>query len=629
MTEIDNPFSRTTGSADFKEFVRAALEDTTWDLSGDAPTGFGLARATHLLGFLNTAINVPISRRSIFGPSKIDLVELRRRLCGVSHFSGTKPLLFEVLRDVVATLVRDWPGQTPSPTVVDTPPTSHAPEITPTTVDDPSDVAQNDQGVSLQFWNDLAASQDHVDPVPDPTLPREFPSVLLQIKRNQYTGSLSDVASLLLLEAERFGPLYSDQNGTRVSIVRAMSPSEFQGKRAEIARTFSILCNNTVPPSLPDHVLRTAVYKFLMLQLKATRERISRNTLSAPVGATSTASTSVTSSQTRVAPAQTHQPQVNITDPFSNIPAPAPAPNNLVVGQLARGFDTLVDHLQQSGVCNLGNVTGLTGVPVDQPSYIKAAIERTDPAPKVVPDLITDAMFEEDKKFLDRINWIHSDFNLDKRYFHADVEQHMQQRFCPPDVYIVGAENRGSRPQRNLVAATKKTNHIEFRRLLEVRMQRHRLQRQAIGDTLAQQEIERLKSREFLLFSTIRVRFRSMLARDDERRKALAAAMSANDCTFAQAYLGGTPAQSKAFLASVQKSRFAKRKRPRSPARAPAPAPPTKKKLACYHCGASGNNYHPWQRCSMFLAGEKPSPGSVHAKMVSQGKKLPKPKKKP
>ena len=123
-----------------------------------------------------------------------------------------------------------------------------------------------------------------------------------------------------------------------------------------------------------------------------------------------------------------------------------------------------------------------------------------------------------------------------------------------------------------------------------------------------------------------------MLARDDERRKALANAMSASDCTFAQAYLGGTPAQSKAFLESIQKSRFVKRKRTPSPGKPQAAAPgpsPTKKKGSCFHCGASGSNYHPWQRCSMFLAGGKPSPGSVHAKMISQGKKIPKPKKKP
>ena len=97
---------------------------------------------------------------------------------------------------------------------VDTPsvsdPSPQAPELavdasaplSADTTDAPDPDVTDDQ--NTQFWNNLAESEEQdVSTFTDP----EFPSVLLRIKRQQYIGSLTDVASLLMLEAEQFGPL--------------------------------------------------------------------------------------------------------------------------------------------------------------------------------------------------------------------------------------------------------------------------------------------------------------------------------------------------------------------------------------------------------------------------------------
>ena len=92
-------------SSHFRNFVREALSDKNWSLTAAAPAGFGLDRLKYLHGFLCTAVAMPPSRRANFGPTKVHLNELRRRLLGVHDFAGSKSDLFESLLQDITGLV--------------------------------------------------------------------------------------------------------------------------------------------------------------------------------------------------------------------------------------------------------------------------------------------------------------------------------------------------------------------------------------------------------------------------------------------------------------------------------------------------------------------------------------------
>ena len=288
-------------------------------------------------------------------------------------------------------------------------------------------------------------------------------------------------------------------------------------------------------------------------------------------------------------------------------------------------MNAMVDHLQQSGV-DIG--LGDTSANDDSlPSFMQSNMVSADAARTSVPPIITEQMADTDKTFLERVNWIHSDLNLSGKLFHEDVERHMQKRFGAHDMDILNAESTGPRHKRARARRIKISNHRDFQRLLEVRQQRYQLQKMGISNDVMRRHIDDLKSREFLLFAQIRVRYRSLNSDDGDRKRALAAVVTSADASFARAVFKITPAQAKSYLSALHKSTY-KKKRPRAPAPSPsprAPAPGIKVVRCCFHCGAFGPKYHNYTACPVWKAKKPPLPNTVHARMKKEGKKIPMP----
>ena len=614
MTEL---LSHTSGSADFKSFVGDALDDSVWALSDVAPSGFGIARLRRLLAFLVSALSTPASRRSAFGPTRANLLHLRERVLGITGFVGTKAVLYDSFHSEVSDLVSNWPPSaatlhtrtaTPSQATgvqvggaPPAPPVAPPNDVTDLSAGGPNTVSPSD------FWSALTSS------TPEPDF---YPSVLLSVRRKEFHGTVEDLASLLLIEEGSFAPVGADGS---------MSEGEFVSMRPSVARTFSLLLGTPLPDSVPNGIARKAIHAFLLRQLHLTRARVRE------------------SSNSRPAPV----PLAVERRPASFVPMPPPASAAAVaaplraassltsvssagmVSRLSRSFSSLVDHLQNSGV-NLGDSDSM-GVGEALPDYVTASLVDRNASLDCVPDVISDVMAAHDEKFLRRLDWIYSAQNIKGEVLFDDVERDMQSRFCAADMDIVGLEKSGTQASRKRVRDAKTNNHNDFRRFLEIRQQRHKLQRIAVGNALAKQEVEALKSREFAIFAQIRVRYRSMLASDSDRQQAVAAATTARDFTFVQSALRISPAQAKTYLSTIQKSRFRrpppKRGREASAGGGPKgnPSNPKKGKHACFHCGASGkNNYHSFHNCKLFTSGAKPKQGTVHAADLAAGKALPK-----
>ena len=422
----------------------------------------------------------------------------------------------------------------------------------------------------------------------------------------------------------KFGPI-SDSN--------AMSATDFTANRQAIARTFGLLQGVVLPTSVPDDIARLAIHAYLGRRLVLARAAVNVSTAGAsppaPAISVNMGSSGVNPSVSVSVGSSANASCAPAGASSLSTPATATSP---ALSKLHRSFNSLLDHLQQAGV-NVGDTDSL-GTDESLPAYMKKSMVSQDTATSQVPDTISDAMAAADKKFLDKLNFIYSERNLSGTTIFEDVEREMQDRFAADDMQILNAEKRGTNKQRARVRRIKTQAHHDFRRLLEVRQQRYKLQRFAQGNALMKAEIEELKSSEFMLFSQIRIRFRSLNVNEMDRKRALAALTSAADATYARAVFQITPAQAKTYLTSLHKSAF-KPKRPRDPPKVPANGgwrdqrPPPKRAgvRACYHCGASGDKYHNVSRCPDWLAGKPPKKGTEHAKKLAAGKTIPRPKK--
>ena len=527
------------------------------------------------------------------------------------------------------------PPATDSPAPASSSAANPSPPPPPTT--DPPAPAPSPSSAAVDpasFWTSLAQSAQQSNP-------EFFPSVLLEVHNLTYSGSKSDLASRIFIERERFKP---------ANVSGSMSARDFTRQRQSIARTFGFLQGVPLPDHVPDDIARAAIHAFLDKQLLLARADASLaassstpgenpvylgSSLSNPDLFSNTPGVSVNLGSSSL----NSNPSVSVavgssgatagmaTRPPSTLSTGA-TDTSPAVSRLNRSFNNLIDHLQQSGV-HVGDADQL-GKDNSLPAYMTNVMRRDDNAMGKIPDTITDAMAAADKKFLDRLNFIYSERNFSGIRIHEDVEREMQERFAADDMTLLGAEKRGSVRKRARVKAIKIQAHQDFRRMLEVRQQRYKLQRFAEGNVLMKQQVEELKSSEFLLYSQIRVRFRALHADEGDRKRALAAISSESDATFARAVFNITPAQAKSYLSSLHKSSFKPKRAPkRQPTRdAPSDGPPKRSKTnICFHCGATGARYHNFRFCPLWKAGKPPKDGTVHAKQLSMGKVIPKPKK--
>lgn len=584
MDDPSHPQSslRTTGSADFKNFVKSCLDDLSWNLSGQSPAGLGLVRLRRLHSFLIHVCTLPASRRRNFGPTRGHISNLRQRLLAMPPSDApSKALLFDIFEKEMATVLSSWPPTLPA----DAPPPVLGAPVEQAVADTDAPAAPN----PVTFYANLAA--DAANPFPVLPTVSKFPSVLFDVLKPGFDLPPQDVAARLLDEAAVFSPVGSSNF--------AMSAVNFTTQRQSVKLSLEQLCNVPVPNTILDDTLRAAMRNFLIHQYNCTRQ-IMVDKAAATAAAAAAA----------------------VTPP----PAPVPAVSHMAT--LQRNFTALVDHINHAG----GAPTDLSLSPADAlPSYVSRTFERSNPALLVVPDVVSEALHARDKAMAGRLEFLHSLANVDGKCLHPDIDLYFQKYYCAADMNIVGLETTVPASQRAAVCKDKIKAQDDLRRLLDIRMQRFRLQKRKLGDAISKAEIEDLKSREFRVFSDIRMRFRSMLAGSaQERLNALAGVTAASDTVFAQASFGASAAQAKTLLVALHKSRV-KRKRPVKVTRAygfTAPAKVTGSSRTCHHCGVSGANYHPFYKCPKWKAGSPPVPGTKYASLVASGKTVPKVKKK-
>ena len=567
---------RTTGSRDFKQFVTAALADHEWNLSNELDKGgFGLSRLKMLSGFLLQACTLA---QPSFGPSKQDLLLLYTRLLGVDDFSGTKVELWNKLGTEVDALLADWPPRIPvlgDQDVQDQRSGNTSPGL-------------DDQ--AAQFWASLA---DSLTPNTNSNNTDFYPSVLLNL--GAFRGSTQELIDKLALEAAALNQLVG-QN--------------LLDARPSIARTFATISNVPMPASLPVDVLKKGAIAFIVDKIKALRD--------GQVGRTPRVPQPVRPGHTR----QPDQPRLSTTA-LPRPPTHQPAAES-TLNRLAHNFDSLVDHLQLSGVADISMTSA---VPPPLPAYIQRAIARPDSTTHVVQDTITDLDAREDGEILKRLQFIQSPLNIEQRIVHEDIERFIQKRFCSADMDILRLENKGRASVRNDIIRQKSLIYQDVRRVLEIRQQRHFLQKRRLGDVIAKAEIEDLKTREFRTFATIRLKLRALFASPADRKAAYASVTSKEDCALVQAALFASPAASQSVLTMLHKSRFARKRSPIKPlGTSTSPIRITKKRKRtgiCYQCGATGADYHPFSLCPEWKKGAAPKKGSVFAKQKAQGMRLP------
>jgi hypothetical protein len=570
---------------------------------------------------------------------------------GVDDFVGTKADLFHKLSEEVDSILADWP-----PSLPNLQPQSENSTQQPNAQSNPAQqpVSVNQQ---MNFWTGLANSLTTA--APSANLPIFYPTVLLNLEKFQ--GSPQDLLDALVLETATLEQL-KGQN-----LVNA---------RPNLSRTFAELSKTPVPNALNVDVLKNAAMAFLLSKIKKLRQAIllrQQNAMQPPTQSVNLAQTTADQSGGPSqpinlvlpgAPAQTfHASQSTTaqrggTAPPNNTDQPTVGqphvpvinsqfqpsivnvmPATASINTLAHNFSSLIGQLQQSGVTNI-SMTSPTPPPL--PNYISNALDQPDSTLAVVPSRISDVDAQQDASILKRLKFLHSPLNIDQRIIHDDVERFIQDRFCAADMDILRLENSGGRYRRQDIIQQKSLVYQDVRRILEVRQQRYLLQKRKIGNALAKTEVEELKTREFSLFANVRLKLRALFATPAERRAAFASVTSKEDCTLVQAALSASPACSQAVLAMLHKSRFTKKRKPVSyghhdnfgaavsyghhgnfgaeKSRIKITRYPT---CACFHCGATGKNYHGYPKCPEWLKGVKPKTDTVHGKQLAKGEKIP------
>ena len=389
----------------------------------------------------------------------------------------------------------------------------------------------------------------------------------------------------------------------------AMSAEQFASARPSIALTLQLLCKGA---PVPDDSLRSAMKNFLTRQYNTVVTNIRQ---ASAVQADATPAGPATDI---VVPAAVARPATSSTDEQSL---------RSVVVALQRKVSSLVDHINSgASPSDLGSV-----VAPALPAYIAKAFERPDLSLTVVPDCVSDALHAKDLKYSARLAFTRSIMNKGGRKVHPDIDAYIQKNFCSPQMSYCGYESRISGlARRKSVIGQKLDIQDDVRTLLDVRIQRHRAQKRNLGDAISLQEIESLKTREFRLFSEIRTRLNIMFATDTDGKSAVASVVASGDTPFVRAALGATTGQAKSLLAALQKSAM-KRPPPSKVPHGPDQKIPRLRgnSRACKHCGASGKKYHPYYKCTSWMANEKPAAGSAFAKKLASGKTVPVFKKKP
>ena len=203
---------------------------------------------------------------------------------------------------------------------------------------------------------------------------------------------------------------------------------------------------------------------------------------------------------------------------------------------------------------------------------------------------------------------------------------------------ILNLLTKGSQQQRTQAAIHTSHQHETFRRLLQVRLQRHAVERRAIGDANSKAAIERLKTSEYSLFAKIRLRYHIMLSHNkSECNKLLKSLDAKKDADMVRAVFDVSKAEANTFMQKLLKlqqdpksaqSHSNKRSlvvTPKDTSTANSQPRKRGRKSLCFHCGANGKNYHKFPECKLWLKGDKPSRGSRFAKDLEAGREIPSP----
>ena len=193
--------------------------------------------------------------------------------------------------------------------------------------------------------------------------------------------------------------------------------------------------------------------------------------------------------------------------------------------------------------------------------------------------------------------------------------------------------------QRTQAAIQMSHQYEAFRRLLQVRLQRHAVERRAIGDSNSKAAIERLKTSEYSLFATIRLRFHIMLSHNkSECNKLLKSLDAKKDADMVRAVFDVSKAEANTFMHKLlklqQPPKSVKGQSAKRPITVTAPDDSSQsskrfkrrgRRSLCFHRGANGKNYHAFPACKLWLKGDKPSKGSRFAKDLEAGREIPHP----